>query len=360
MQPVKKTSLSGPELGELSAATQEAFEPDELRAWLLTRLNRHWDKYVRLNATYPSAVLQIITAANRQGWTVPFIEAARAENPGNAALYEFGERLDLVSVKSSVLKQAHERVVRKKNQFFDVSIWRTKIGNIEPTVCRIEIDKDEYTVIYGTGFLLGPSVLMTNYHVMEPVIAGEIPHTAVVCRFDYKRNSGNAINQGKTYGLAGNWLIDSSPSSPLDQPAPEDRLDYVLLRLDGTPGKDPILPVPGAAGVARGWLVPLATYAFPADSSLFILQHPQGDPLKLALDTDSIIEVRDQTRVRHRTNTEEGSSGSPCFNQDWELVALHHSGDPNFARSADYNEAIPFEAILKLLAKRGFANAIGG
>ena len=36
------------------------------------------------------------------------------------------------------------------------------------------------------------------------------------------------------------------------------------------------------------------------------------------------------TRVRYRTNTEEGSSGAPCFDKDWELVALHHSGDPNY------------------------------
>jgi hypothetical protein len=341
-------------------ALQKAFEPDEFRGWLLTRLDRHWDTYVGLNAKYPSAVLDIITAANRQGWIVPLIEAARAENPENADLYEFGERLEVVSVKTPVLKQALERVVKKTNKFFDAAQWRTKLGKIEPTVCRIEIAKDEYTVIYGTGFLLGPNALVTNYHVMGAVIAGEIQPSAVACRFDYKRNSGNAIDQGKTYGLAENWLIDSSPSFPLDQPAPEDRLDYALLRLGEAPGNDPIMPVPGAAGVARGWLAPLPAYGFPADSPLFILQHPQGDPLKLALDTDSVIEVRDQTRVRHRTNTEEGSSGSPCFNQDWELVALHHSGDPNFARNPAYNEAIPFEAILKLLTKRGLAKAIEG
>jgi V8-like Glu-specific endopeptidase len=72
-----------------------------------------------------------------------------------------------------------------------------------------------------------------------------------------------------------------------------------------------------------------------------------------------VIEVENNTRVRYRTNTEEGSSGSPCFNQDWELVALHHSGDPNFERPATYNEGIPFEAILKRLAAKGAAGEIG-
>ena len=49
--------------------------------------------------------------------------------------------------------------------------------------------------------------------------------------------------------------------------------------------------------------------------------------------------------MRYRTNTEHGSSGSPCFDGDWALTALHHSGDPDFSRSADYNEGIPIEAI---------------
>ncbi len=53
-----------------------------------------------------------------------------------------------------------------------------------------------------------------------------------------------------------------------------------------------------------------------------------------------------QTRVRYRTNTETGSSGSPCFNSDWDLVALHHSG------IVKYNEGIPINCIVALLKQR--------
>ena len=85
-----------------------------------------------------------------------------------------------------------------------------------------------------------------------------------------------------------------------------------------------------------------------------------GKPLKLTLDTEAIIEINeDGTEIRYRTNTLPGSSGSPCFNSNWELVALHHSGDPSFG-NPQYNAATPFSAILNLLSERGLADQLGG
>jgi hypothetical protein len=60
-------------------------------------------------------------------------------------------------------------------------------------------------------------------------------------------------------------------------------------------------------------------------------------------------------REEDRTNTEPGSSGSPCFDQDWGLVALHHAGDPDFSfgHAAAFNEGIPFGRIVAHLARPG-------
>jgi V8-like Glu-specific endopeptidase len=55
--------------------------------------------------------------------------------------------------------------------------------------------------------------------------------------------------------------------------------------------------------------------------------------------------------VSYKTNTDGGSSGSPCFDQDWNLVALHHSGDPNYALGP--NEGIPIDAIVTAIQSRG-------
>jgi hypothetical protein len=100
--------------------------------------------------------------------------------------------------------------------------------------------------------------------------------------------------------------------------------------------------------------LPGGSHDFAANPALFILQHPNAEPLKLALDNEAVIAVNGNgTRVRYRTNTEGGSSGSPCFSANWELVALHHAGDPAWVPR--YNEGVPLPAILRLLEQRGKA-----
>ena len=79
--------------------------------------------------------------------------------------------------------------------------------------------------------------------------------------------------------------------------------------------------------------------------------------MKWAIDTSAIIEAG-PTRVRYRTNTEAGSSGSPCFNMDGNLIALHHSGDPTKIMSPKWNEGIPFTAIIDMLSQHKKLDAI--
>ena len=130
-----------------------------------------------------------------------------------------------------------------------------------------------------------------------------------------------------------------------------EQLDYALLRVDGAPGNDPVGNKAEPAAPSRKWIeVPTQVPDIDPNTALFIIQHPRGDPLQLALETNAIVAVNaNNTRVSYRTNTLLGSSGSPCFNSNWELVALHHSGDPNFdpAHKPVYNEGIPIITIVK-------------
>jgi hypothetical protein len=142
-----------------------------------------------------------------------------------------------------------------------------------------------------------------------------------------------------------------------------DQLDYALLHVAGVPGSQQLGGKVEPGGVTRGWIkVPNVSYDFVAHTPLFIMQHPRGLPLKLALDMDAIIGLnQNDTRVTYKTNTEAGSSGSPCFNSNWDLVAIHHSGDPDFdpAHKPEYNEGIPVHTILALLEQRGLKRQLG-
>ncbi len=78
--------------------------------------------------------------------------------------------------------------------------------------------------------------------------------------------------------------------------------------------------------------------------------------MQLALDADARAALNGNgTRVTYKTGTEPGSSGSPCFNRFWNLIALHHGADslyPQFdARGA--NRGIPMARIADRLRAAG-------
>ena len=108
-------------------------------------------------------------------------------------------------------------------------------------------------------------------------------------------------------------------------------LDYALVRLAEAAGNDSLNGTMGFEVRRRGWVrIPRERQTYEVGSSIYILQHPSAEPLKL-MDTQSVLGLFEGgARVRYTTNTERGSSGSPCFTPGWVLTALHHSGDPDF------------------------------
>jgi len=370
--------LDGRQYQQLSDALLDAFPTlARLTQMVRFRLGRNLSA-IALGDDLAEIAFKLIQTAEAEGWVAQLIAGARESNPGNPRLLVFSRQFGLAPAVPS--QPELERIIQATNSFLDVGKWCSRLGEIEGQVCRIEIQSNGGT-IYGTGFLVGPDVVITNHHVVEAVVEGEQGCTTseglqalpsdVILRFDYRRLSdGTTLNPGTTYRLAKDWLIDKSPMSAVDsQPEPKsgvpqvDELDYVLLRLDSTPGLEPVGDKSEPGAPLRNWIkMPTQPYHFQPDTALFIVQHPQGDPLQLALDTNAVIGLNNnRTRVTYRTNTLRGSSGSPCFNSNWELIALHHSGDPNFdpAHKPSYNEGIPFTAILAFLDKRGISNELG-
>lgn len=278
-----------------------------------------------------AVVFNLIKWAEARDLVDNLIVAARNERPRDIVLRAFAEELRLASAEPE--PGAYERIVLRSVQFQDVEPWRMQMSMCELPVCRIDVPGG----IVGTGFLVGPSVVMTNYHVIEQAHAADSVRNLVALRFDRKRTVVNGtVDDGQRYILSrgADWLLDYSPKS---------ELDYALLQVQGTPGTDPIGGQIGAP--ARSWLTP-QNHTFTAGEPLIILQHPGGTPLKVAI--GSVIEVRaDRQRVVYSTNTDRGSSGAPCFTSDWECVALHHYGQEAG------NQGVMFTAILARMRSNG-------
>lgn len=311
------------------------------------------------------------------GHLVRLVAAARASQPSNPQLALVAEQFGLaVATPRSEL----EKIVKRTSVPFDVAVWRERLAKRETCVCRIEVPTNAGTA-HGTGFLVGPDLVLTNHHVIAPAIArkdGKLSAAAmtadpakVIVRFDYKAlEEGTTINPGVEVSLARDWLVDASPHSVVDlqglpkQGAPDpDELDHALIRLAEPVGELPLALAAAEPGAKpRGWIeLPSAPWPFADQKALFIIQHPRGGPLKLALDLDAIMEVNsNRTRVIYQTGTEEGSSGSPCFNQFWNVVALHHAGDPSHEGffNPKFNEGIPISAIVERLTARGLTGGL--
>lgn len=368
--------LNGPQVGQLSDVLRAAFTPNDFDLMVWHRLNTHVYDIAPQNANYKAAVSAVIDYANMGGWLDQLILKAREANPGNPKLLEFTREFGLTSIDAKQPAQDLQRAIKKENPLLDVNVWLKQAGEIEARTCRIEFETEQGRVINGTGFLFGgPDVVMTNYHVMEAVIKkakGEkaangstaLPEK-VECRFDFKRtDNGAVLNQGVVYKLADapDWLIDYSEGFPLDQDPPDDRLDYALIRLAEAAGEDTVGDKGSEAGANRGYIpFPASPFDPQPGSGLCIMQHPKGAPLKLAIDSSGVLGVNaSKNRLRYETNTETGSSGSACFTMKWELVALHHSGDPDFdlAHKPTYNEGITMTAITKLVKQRSIDKQI--
>ncbi|WP_249999057.1 serine protease [Actinoplanes sp. M2I2] len=237
-----------------------------------------------------------------------------------------------------------ESIVDLAAGFQDPDDFGRKLQENSRRICRIEVDAPRRKV-HGTGFLVGPDLVLTNYHVLADVLTGQSPPSAVRFRFGY-RVVGDHVDRGREAGLARRWNVASSPPDRQQhRRTGGERLDYALVRLNAPVGRD---RDDSASGGVRGWLrLSPGTGIRPARSQLLILQHPNGGPLKMAMAPDGLVDVRGN-RLIHRVNTLGGSSGAPCLDFDFTLLGLHRSGCDDRR-----NEAVPIEVIARHLRAQG-------
>jgi V8-like Glu-specific endopeptidase len=176
------------------------------------------------------------------------------------------------------------------------------------TVCRIVKPGGAKNIPQGTGFMVGPGLLMTNNHVIERArMAREF-----CAEFDYEGPVDQAEQKATLFEFDPDRFFVTSTG-----------LDYSIIALK-----------PSSSNKSE---VFLDTYGYNeltlTKDSLFkgqtisIVQHPEGLPKMIAFRDSKLIELK-ENQVYYTTDTQRGSSGSPVTNDAWEVVALHRSGVP--------------------------------
>lgn len=158
----------------------------------------------------------------------------------------------------------------------------------------------------GTGFLVGPGVLMTNAHVLPD--AATAAKRAV--ELDYEEDDdGNArLVQRFALDPESLFLVSKDLDVAVVGVAPRSAKGVELAGYGAIPVRDRSDSLADGVGVV-------------------VIQHPRGEMKRIAL-RENEVDYLDDTWVHYQADTDPGSSGSPVLDMELELVALHHSGVP--------------------------------
>jgi V8-like Glu-specific endopeptidase len=175
------------------------------------------------------------------------------------------------------------------------------------SVGRIEVGNRSNELgqaFFGTGFLIGPKMLMTNHHVIRNQTDAEN------CNIWFKYDTDDRSN---VVQVVGRRLLITNRG-----------YDFSVVELEERPEENDT-----EANLDKGIsFIDIQNHGgFPQAGIDFvnIIQHPHGGP-KLYVDEDNPVTKTISGTIIYEADTDDGSSGSPVLNEDFRIVALHHTG----------------------------------
>lgn len=254
---------------------------------------------------------------------------------------------------------AIERIVQEEN--FLPAHFLVEGAVVQKAVGRVTL-KEPHAGLpkgngWGTGFMVAPSILMTNNHVIPSKAFAK----KVEVQFNYQLDQNGMPQSVDTYQLDPEDLFYTSAS-----------LDFTLIRVRrlcrlihfgsiGSIERPDIslnTPTPASpfqppfqfrcyeAGDTWGFIpLPSSTATYAVDQRINIVQHPRGRRKEIALHDNTVTNVY-TNHVRYTTDTEPGSSGSPVFNNSWDVVAIHHAGGQQVGGQWINNQGVRLDKIV--------------
>lgn len=160
---------------------------------------------------------------------------------------------------------------------------------------------------FGTGFLVGENLLMTNHHVLR----SEQEAAASRLELDYETNRFGSPKATETFSFdpSGFFLTLPELDATLVAVQPQSESGQALAPF----GTIPLIVSEGKIRIG---------------DPVNIIQHPDGRPKMVVVHDSCFLHIEngvaDSQYCWYSSDTEPGSSGAPVFNNSWEIVALHH------------------------------------
>ncbi len=181
---------------------------------------------------------------------------------------------------------------------------------VAESVVRIDINGQPN----GTGFLVAPGIVMTCNHVIPNA---QQASRAAARFFEEQPDPSTTEPPRRAVIVKVEEMLYTNA-----------KLDFTLLKLH------PQSPQPAP--------LKLTTAAVKPNDRVPIIQHPEGMPKQISLQ-NNLVAYADDDKVQYYTTTMPGSSGSPVFDNQFHVVAIHRNwvGQKHFPVVAEDSAAAP-------------------
>jgi endonuclease G len=183
-------------------------------------------------------------------------------------------------------------------------------------VCRLVLrDPASGRRGFATGFMVAPRLLLTNWHVFEEARAA----IGAVAQFEYKLDIRGDEVVPVEFTLQPDLCFFS-----------ERALDFAIVAVDTA-------SVDGGHRLEEFGYHRLIAEEHKIEEGewITIIQHPGGAPRQYAIRENQLLEKQDPF-LWYASDTAQGSSGAPAFNDQFQVVALHHSGKAKRDANGNY------------------------
>lgn len=204
------------------------------------------------------------------------------------------------------------------------------------TVARVVVANAGFNNL-GSGFLISERLFLTNNHV----VATKEEARRTTLEFNFEMNFEGKAKDVTRFALDPDTFFVTQP---------RDDLDFTVVAIGQR--------LSGPGSISDFGYCPLLTGDDKHTLGEFvnIIQHPQGEPKQVVLRENKLV-WRDTTVLHYVADTMGGASGSPVFNSQWEVIALHHWGGPHRVKTTPdgkplmqaVNEGIRLSAIHRYL-----------
>lgn len=228
--------------------------------------------------------------------------------------------------------------------------WARVVTKVAPVTALVR-DHGTAPAARGTGFLIGPDLLLTAAHVVWSLVDYDVvppkEHADSSTRLTVEFHDpllADSLGRPRVVRVVRKWLFATSP--PCGKPPnltlndvslAKANLDFALIRLAERIGDE----------------VPFLDIADPpaphSRDSMAIVGHTGGSACKFHVHWLNLYE-QDSQRLQHKANTASGMSGGPCLTVAGRVLGLHEGVARDNGGVAIYNRSVylgPVYAKLK-------------